>query len=131
MPSSDDELGDYDGQKKEAKQRAYINRLRAKELKDIRFGNTKTKVVSFHKGQNSIHEADREKGTSIMANLSLSKRGFKKGTNPFIKLKDDSPIKLDPLSMMKLGQITEERADFEQQKFLVKDRIKKDPKIDL
>ena len=50
LPSSDDELGDYDGQKKEAQQRAYINRLRAKELKDIRFGNTKTKVVSFHKG---------------------------------------------------------------------------------
>lgn len=43
-------MGDYDGQKKEAKQRAYINKLRAKELKDIRFGNTKTKVVSFHKG---------------------------------------------------------------------------------
>ena len=66
-----------------------------------------------------------------MANLSLSKRGFKKGANPFIKLKDDSPIKLDPKSMMKLGQITEERADIEQQKFLAKDRIKKDPKIDL
>jgi hypothetical protein len=38
-----------------------------------------------------------------MANLSLSKRGFKKGANPFMKLKDDSPIKLDPKSMMKLG----------------------------
>ena len=53
--------------------------MRAKELKDIRFGNTKTKVVSFHKGQNDIHEPDREKGTSIIKNLRLSKKGFGKG----------------------------------------------------
>lgn len=66
-----------------------------------------------------------------MANLSLSKGGFKKGANPFIKLKDDSPIKLDPKSMMKLGQVTEESAEVDHQKFLVKDRIKKDPKVDL
>lgn len=66
-----------------------------------------------------------------MANLSLSKGGFKKGANPFIKLKDDSPIKLDPKSLMKLGQVTEESAEVDHQKFLVKDRIKKDPKVDL
>ena len=41
---------DYDGQKKLLKRRKYINKMRAKELKDIKFGNTKTKVVSFHKG---------------------------------------------------------------------------------
>jgi uncharacterized protein involved in tellurium resistance len=91
-------------------QRAYFNKLRAKEIKDSRFGNTNTKVVSFHKGQNSIHEADREKATSINANLNMSKKGFKKGSNPFQKLKDDQPIKLDPKSMMKLGQVTEEEA---------------------
>ncbi len=66
-----------------------------------------------------------------MANLSLSKRGFKKGANPFMKLKDDSPIKLDPKSMMKLGQVTEESAEEEYQQYLAKDRNKKEPKVDL
>jgi len=112
-------------------QRAYFNKLRAKEIKDSRFGNTNTKVVSFHKGQNSIHEADREKATSIMANLNMSKRGFKKGTNPFQKLKDDQPIKLDPKSMMKLGQVTEEEAVTANQKDLIKDREKIEPNINI
>ena len=129
--SEEEDYDDYDGQMKQQKQRAYINRLRQQELKDIRFGNTKTKVVSFHKGQNTIHEADREKGTSIMANLNLSKKGFKKGENPFRKLKDDQPIKLDPKSMLKLGQVTEEQAHTENELHLKREKSKKEPKIDL
>jgi hypothetical protein len=60
-----------------------LSKMRTNELKDIKFGNTKTKVVSFHKGQNSIHEADRERGISIIANLTLSKKDIRLGKNPF------------------------------------------------
>lgn len=100
-----DESDDYDGQKKLMKQRAYLNKQRAKELKDIKFGNAKTKVVKFHKGKNDIHEADREKGSSIIANLTISKKGFKKGENPFHK-QQEKHIVLDSDSMMKIGQVT-------------------------
>ena len=84
--------------------------MRAKELKDIRFGNTKTKVVSFHKGQSDIHEHDREKGTSIIKNLKLSKKGFQKGENPFAAAPVEKPIVLDPVTMVKIGQVTEKTA---------------------
>jgi hypothetical protein len=77
--------------------------MRAKELKDIRFGNTKTRVVSFHKGQNDIHEPDREKGTSIIKNLKLSKKGFAKGENPYAAPPEEKPIILDPVTMVKIG----------------------------
>jgi hypothetical protein len=80
--------------------------MRAQELKDIRFGNTKTKVVSFHKGQNDIHEPDREKGTSIVKNLRLSKKGFGKGGNPFAAPQAEKPIVLDPETLVKIGQVT-------------------------
>ena len=80
--------------------------MRAQELKDIRFGNTKTKVVSFHKGQNDIHEPDREKGTSIIKNLKLSKKGFGKGENPFAVPQAEKPIVLDPETLVKIGQVT-------------------------
>ena len=80
--------------------------MRAQELKDIRFGNTKTKVVSFHKGQNDIHEPDREKGTSIVKNLKLSKKGFGKGENPFAVPQAEKSIVLDPETLVKIGQVT-------------------------
>ena len=80
--------------------------MRERELKDIRFGNTKTKVVSFHKGQNDIHEPDREKGTSIVKNLRLSKKGFRKGDNPFAAPPTEKPIVLDSETMVKIGQVS-------------------------
>ena len=52
------------------KKERFAKKQQQKEIKDIRFGNKKSKVVSFHKGQGQVHEADREKGSSIMANLN-------------------------------------------------------------
>jgi len=81
----EDEDDDYDGHERKMLQRKMLSKMRTNELKDIKFGNTKTKVVSFHKGQNTIHEADREKGTSIIANLTLSKKDIRLGKNPFAR----------------------------------------------
>ena len=80
-----------------------MNKVRAQELKDIRFGNKKSRVVSFHKGKNDIHEHDREKGSSIIKNLKISKNGFGKGENPFSAGPVEKNIALDPESMLKLG----------------------------
>jgi hypothetical protein len=84
--------------------------MRAKELKDIRFGNTKTKVVSFHKGQNDIHEPEREKCTSIVKNLRLSKKGFLKGENPFAAPPVEKSIFLDSETLVKIGQVSTNQA---------------------
>ena len=38
-------------------------------MRDIQLGNTRSKIVQFHKGMNAIHDIDREKVNSIIPNL--------------------------------------------------------------
>lgn len=63
---------DYDGHDRHIKHMQYMQQMKYKDIRDIKFGNSQSKIVQFHKGQNTIHEADREKGSSIVANLSLA-----------------------------------------------------------
>jgi hypothetical protein len=86
-----------------------VRQLRQKELRDIKLGNNSSKIVSFHRNLNAIHDSDRERGTSIVANLNLKHKEFKKTKNPFQRrLGNDRAITLDDSSMMKLGQMTKE-----------------------
>jgi hypothetical protein len=91
-----------------------------KEIKNIRFGNRKSKVVSFHKGQGQIHEADREKGSSIIANLNAQMRLPKSmgSQNPFQKKKtlNEKMIEWDKKSLFKLGQITKDETQVVEKK---------------
>jgi hypothetical protein len=68
-------------------------------------GNSRSKVVSFHRGKNAIHDNDREKGSSIVANLNLSKADIRKVQNAYQKSKaaQDATINLDKKSLRKLG----------------------------
>lgn len=81
-----------------------VQEIRQREMRDIKFGNTNSKIVSFHKGQNAIHENDREKGSSIIANLNIDTI---RQSKTFIKRRvTEQEINLDPSSMHKLGQVT-------------------------
>ena len=82
-----------------------VKNMNQKELRDVKFGNTKSKVVAFHKGKNNIHEADREKVSSIIANLNsenIEKRQASYKEQKKLKMKE-MPINLDETSLRKLG----------------------------
>eukprot|EP00347_Sterkiella_histriomuscorum_P013148 403365826 len=83
-------------------------------FKNIQFGNKDTKLITFHRGQQDVHSGDREKSSSVMANLSNSDQIDKK--NPFFnrKLKNEKMIQLDEKSLLKLGQITEDELTYKE-----------------
>lgn len=114
------------------RQRNFVRQMRQKELRDIKLGNTSSKIVSFHRNLNAIHDSDRERGTSIVANLNLRHKEFKKSKNPFSKrLGHEKSIKLDDTSMLKLGQMTEEELRIKKRaKEELDNSHKKDEKVD-
>lgn len=59
-----------------------------------------------------MHSGDREKSSSVMANLS----GYIDKKNPFFnrKLKNEKMIDLDEKSLLKLGQITENEVSYQE-----------------
>eukprot|EP00347_Sterkiella_histriomuscorum_P004834 403358909 len=83
-------------------------------FKNIQFGNKDTQLITFHRGQQDVHSGDREKSSSVMANLSNSDQIDKK--NPFFnrKLKNEKMIQLDEKSLLKLGQITEDELTYKE-----------------
>ena len=111
IEEEDDDDSDYDGYQKELKLKKDIKAKRQRDLKDIKFGNRQSKVIAFHKGSGEIHDTDREKGSSIMANLDaqlrsprISGSNSNKPGNPFQKRKaNEQMLDWDGSSLLKMG----------------------------